>query len=138
MGLWMSLVGGAATLTSRWRLPALLPISGAIVALCGCAILTRGQIRYWKDTETLLRHTIAVTGANCLAWYDLGTCSEGAGHVEEAVNRYRKALESCPEFIRAHNSLADDCARQGQPGEALFPSRDQSQFHPVVPPLYIQ
>jgi tetratricopeptide (TPR) repeat protein len=136
IGLWIALVWGAATLNSRWRLTSFIPALAAVLALACCALLTRAQIRYWTDTETLLRHTIAVTDANCLAHYDLGAYFDSQGRVDEAITCYRKALDIYPDFIRAHNSLADDLLAGGKAGEALFHYREVCRLDPKFAPAH--
>jgi tetratricopeptide (TPR) repeat protein len=57
---------GALRLSTRTGLTA------AVLLLVLCAALTRAQLRFWLNTETLFTHAIAVTQDNWLAHYNLG------------------------------------------------------------------
>ena len=45
---------------------------GAAVLLAACALGAGAQLLYWQNTETLFRHTLAVTQNNYLACNNLG------------------------------------------------------------------
>src|SRR5258708_5423879 len=58
------LVGGAA---SR-----LIVGTCCIAAITACLILAREQLGYWKDSETLFRHALAVNPKDFVAFQNLG------------------------------------------------------------------
>src|SRR5262249_17571545 len=41
-------------------------------ALVTCAVLTRNQLSYWKNSEILFRHALEVTKDNIVAWDHVG------------------------------------------------------------------
>lgn len=76
-------------------------LSGWVIApvpLCGsaaillCVLLTRHQLGYWKDTESLFRQATAVTKGNSFALYNLGYSLMKKGRYDEAIYYYREAI----------------------------------------------
>ena len=72
LGVLILAIWGAYELTRRWRYRcmALSVAGGAAIVLC--LALTRQQIGYWRDSEALFRHALAVTENNYLAHNNLG------------------------------------------------------------------
>jgi hypothetical protein len=72
IGLFIALVWGLSDLATR------VGASHRALAACGLAVVTLlacvawKQTTYWKDTDTLFTHTLAVTGPNLVAEYSLG------------------------------------------------------------------
>ncbi|HYS53405.1 MAG TPA: hypothetical protein VER58_06540 [Thermoanaerobaculia bacterium] len=75
-----------------WAIPrrALIPLA-AIATIAFSAIALR-QVGYWKDSETLFTHTIAVTPPNALAEYSLGQTLE-LTKPAAAVEHLRRGIE---------------------------------------------
>ena len=73
MGILVLVVWGATDLTKRWRyqVPAATVATASATILC--IIVTRAQIGFWKNTETLFRHALQVTDGNYVAHNNLGT-----------------------------------------------------------------
>ena len=71
MGALLLFVWGIDDLTRRWRRRA--AVIAAVVALAAalCAIRTRAETAYWKDSATLYKRAIAVTTNNFIAHYCL-------------------------------------------------------------------
>ena len=66
------LVWGLQELSARRRYRAVALASLSLAALAACILLTRNEIGYWRDNESLFRHAIAVTENNDLAHFNLG------------------------------------------------------------------
>ena len=84
-----------------------------------CAGLTRRQISYWKDTETLFRHAIEVTKNNYLAHNNVGTALDKKGRPAEAIQEFHQALRDKPNYPEAYNNLGVALGEEGQLQEAL-------------------
>jgi tetratricopeptide (TPR) repeat protein len=86
--------------------------------LIGCLVQTRHQLQFWKNTETLSRHTIEVTGENPRAEYILGLGLERQGDIDGAMIHYRNAVTSQPRITEAFYALGRLFAQQGRWAEA--------------------
>jgi tetratricopeptide (TPR) repeat protein len=71
-----ALVGAAATIT--------------IVSLGVCAVV---QASYWRNSETLWNHTLAVTGENDVAHNNLGFLFLRRGELDKAISEFQAALD---------------------------------------------
>jgi len=89
-----------------WALPE-RPLGLAIGALACMAVaaLSYVQVGYWRNTETLFRHALAVTDGNYIAHYQLGVYYGDAGRRIEAIEQYQAALAIKPRNADAWNNL---------------------------------
>ncbi len=91
----------------RTRGPArLLPACAALALLVALGVRTREQVALWRDTETLFRHALAVTGPNAVGLAHLAGALEARGAVEEAIAHYEQACALAPADPVAANNLA--------------------------------
>jgi protein O-mannosyl-transferase len=102
---------------------------------CGVAIIlysamTRQQIGYWKDSETLLRHSLAVTGSGEVPLTFLGTALGQKGQPDEAIRQFQAALRLNPDFAPAHNELATTLGQKGQLDEAIRQFQEAIRIEP--------
>jgi tetratricopeptide (TPR) repeat protein len=93
-----------------WALPAVL--------LTASAVRTRDQVRHWRNSETLFRHAIEVTGRNHIAYNNLGAVLERQGNLTEAIACYQEALHIKPDLAEAHDNLGRVLVSQGRMEEA--------------------
>jgi tetratricopeptide (TPR) repeat protein len=119
LGIFVMLAWGIHDLSSRWRGKLLKPALAAALVIPLCIVLSRHQIGYWKDSETLFRRAIAVTKDNYLAYDNLGTALTAKGKLDEAVGEYQEALRIKPDFAEAHNNLGSCLAKKGELAEAI-------------------
>ena len=92
-------------------------ISASVI--CVCALLTRKQISYWKDSETLFAHTIGVTKENETAHCNLGSALATEGRLDEAIVQFKEALRLLPNYGEARSNLGAALAKNGQVDEGL-------------------
>lgn len=76
-------------------------------ALClAMAVATHNQLQYWKNTETLFVHALAVTDRNVIAHNSLGVYFlDSQGRLREAIDQFQKAIAIDPNSEVAHNDL---------------------------------
>jgi protein O-mannosyl-transferase len=107
--------------SEKWRpgiFPrALLTILTTMILIAGI-LLTRHQLQFWKDTETLSQHMVEVTGGNPRAEYILGLGLEHEGRINEAMIHYRNAITSQPRITAAFYAMGRLLAQQGNWTEA--------------------
>jgi protein O-mannosyl-transferase len=125
IGILLVLTWGACELTRQWRYQKGFLSITAVAAILICVPLTRKQIGYWKDSETLFLHATAVTENNCLAENNLGVALASKGRWDEAIKHYEKGLamdpelEIVPNHAETCNNLGLALIQKGQVEEAI-------------------
>ncbi len=111
IGFFLAIVWGIADL-----IPArVAAIAGAIVVAI-FAVTAHVQVSYWKNTETLFEHTLAVTGPNPVAEYVLGQSLQ-TEEPDRAIPHLRRAIELTEASLRATpNSPKPDLYAQSHVG----------------------
>ena len=99
--------------TRRW-----LWGTAATLAIATCAMLTFRQITFWRNSETLFEHAVAVTDNNYLAYNNLGFDLSNRGETERAMGYFQKSLEINSNYDEAHNNLGFALAALGRYKEA--------------------
>jgi tetratricopeptide (TPR) repeat protein len=119
VGVLIAVTWGISELTrNRPNRAAGLPAASAAVIIA-CGALSREQVRCWRNSETLFRHAIAATTNNHVAYLHLGDYLVAAGRSDEAVEIYRRSIQSKPSFMQAHNNLGAALIFLGRPVEAI-------------------
>lgn len=116
-GLLVAVVWALADLAGGKRQAVVMALAG--VPLAAFAASSALQTRHWRDSASLFRHTVAVTGANPVAHNNLGQALEKTGGFEEAIRHYQEALRLNPRYPEAHNNLGAARFRQKQYEQAL-------------------
>ena len=119
IGILILLVWALADFSRHTTMPrAVLPAFSVAAILCS-AILTREQLGFWRNSETLFRHALQVTSNNYVAHDSLGDVLADKGLVEPAEQHYREALRLSPSYGAAHNNLGLLLMHQGKLDEAI-------------------
>jgi tetratricopeptide (TPR) repeat protein len=98
----------------RGMLPALMI---AFVTLSGIAAWR--QARYWKNSEMLFSHALAVTINNAVMHSKLALCYMDQTQFEKAIGQYKEAIRIDPASFESHNNLANIYNAQDQLAEAI-------------------
>jgi protein O-mannosyl-transferase len=130
LGLMILVVWGAYALIHRWRYNGVVlsVVGSAMVAVC--MVVTHQQLRYWRDSEALFRHALAVTENNYLAHNNLGTALDEKGQTDEAINQYQEALRLKPDFVIAHYNLGTTLVEIGQTDGAISQYQEVLRLNP--------
>ena len=119
LGPLVAAVWGLGDLVSRSparrRMLAFLGVS-AIVAL---AAVTRVQVGYWSNSESLFAHAAEAVPGNYWAHYNVGVEMDRRGVRGAAKSEYERAIEIKPDFSDAHYNLAILLAAEGGKAEAI-------------------
>jgi len=105
-GVFIMVVWGVADATAGWtrRAYVLGPVAGVILA--GCTALTWRQLGFWKNSETLFRHALAVTENNITAHCCLAdVLALSPGSMAEALVECQEAVRIAPNSTGVHNAL---------------------------------
>src|SRR5207245_1422138 len=92
--------------------------SAAIVI--ALAMTARAQVSYWRDSETLWTHTMAVTKDNYFAHASLADLLMRRGRVNEAIAHSEEALRIRPGDTDAQNNLGLALLQTGDAKRAVM------------------
>jgi tetratricopeptide (TPR) repeat protein len=118
LGLYLALASGFAVAWRRW--PEARPFLAGGLGCAGILLAAAGrrQVRIWRDSESLFRHTLSLSPKNSLAHNNLGLALVDRGRTEEARWHYLAALEARPGYVQASNNLGILEVSAGRPAEA--------------------
>jgi tetratricopeptide (TPR) repeat protein len=106
------------------------------LALAACILLTERQLTYWRNTETIFRHTIDVTKNNGAAHLSLAVAYKRDGRYTDALAEYQETLRLSPRFPMLHLRIGETYDKLGQPDKALTEFQMDLQKQPQSPELH--
>jgi len=110
--------------SNRWL------IAGAALVLAGCLLDTELQLRWWRNSETLFTHALAVTPDNATARLNLGEAYQEEKDSAKAMDNYQRALKLDPASAEVYNNIGRLLNDGGKPAEALDYCRTAVEFAP--------
>jgi Flp pilus assembly protein TadD len=120
LGVLILAIWGAYELARHWH-SLVIPFSaGGAAGIVLCLGLTRHQLGYWQDSESLFRHATEVTENNYIAHNNLGVALNAKGRIDEAIRHFQEALRVEPDFAEAHGNLGAAFAKKGRIDEAIL------------------
>ncbi len=118
LGLYMMFVCTVARLRrSVFRVPIRSLLMA--VAIFALIVATNRQVRFWRDSETLFRHTLQAAGDSPLVLNNLGVLLKSQRRYSEATEVFRRAMESNPADAYPVQNLASCLIETGRPADAL-------------------
>ncbi|HET6325142.1 MAG TPA: tetratricopeptide repeat protein, partial [Planctomycetaceae bacterium] len=107
LGLYLALAWLVPAIVSsffagRRALPAL---AGGLVAVYAATAFV--QVGYWRDSMTLITHSLEVTGENAFGQTMLGDALFDQSRIDEALAQYQRAIELEPRDPISHAHLGD-------------------------------
>ena len=130
IGLFIIIAWGLHELSQRWRYKELcfviilLAISGTLM------VVSRQQVRYWKNGVTLFKHAINVTENNSYAQNILGHGLLMEGKIIDAIKHLKRSSEANPRYSKVHNNLGVALAQQGDTEGAINCFQNALQINP--------
>jgi len=119
LGLLVLVVWGAFELGGSRRYHAAASVATGSAAIMLCLLLTRHQLGYWQNSETLFRHTLGVTRNNELAQNNLGNALLNRGQFDEAISHFQEAIRIKPSAAEIHGNLGVAFLNHGQTDGAI-------------------
>jgi tetratricopeptide (TPR) repeat protein len=119
VGLFAAVVFGLHGGCGRWPGARNLLGWGLLPPLVACLLVTERQLSYWRDSETLFRHALAVTKNNYAAHEILAVILELQGRYAEALTEYREVVRIDPAHYQMHLYIGEMLEKTGHPAEAL-------------------
>jgi tetratricopeptide (TPR) repeat protein len=145
IGLYIAGTWAFADLTASWRSRRVLLGAAALLVVAALSCSAWIQTSYWRDSETLFRHALAVTANNDVAENNLGIVFLRQGKVDQAISLLQAAVDLRPDNSPAHENLAKALLQKGQVADALVHYRkllklqpDNIEVHNIVGTALIQ
>ncbi len=145
IGLYIAATWAVTDLTALYRHQRATLSTAAIVVIAALSSCAWVQTSYWRDSETLFRHALAVTTNNDVAENNLGIVFLGKGKLDEAISLLQSAVDLRPDNSPAHENLAKALLQKGQVADALVHYRklldlqpDNMEVHNIVGTVLVQ
>ena len=145
IGLYIAVTWALTDLTISWRHRRTILSAAALLTI---GLLSWGawvQTSYWRDSETLFKHALAVTTNNDVAENNLGIVFLQKGQLDEAISLLKSAVDLRPDNSPAHENLAKALLQKGQVADALVHYRkllelqpDNMEVHNIVGTVLVQ
>jgi tetratricopeptide (TPR) repeat protein len=119
IGLYIAGTWAVTDLTRSWRFQRIVLSAAALVVVAVLTWRAWLQTSYWRDSETLFTHALAVTSNNDVALNNLGIIFLDKGQLDDAISKLQAAIDLRPENAPAHDNLAKALLRKGQVTEAM-------------------
>lgn len=107
--------------------------AAAIVWIVLLSVAAWVQAGFWRDSVSLFSHSAAVTKDNALAYNNWGFALSREGRLDEAIQKYKKALQISPKWAEARSNLADALSDKGDISEAIDQYRQAIILRPTWP-----
>jgi len=145
IGLYIVATWAVADFTALWRHQRTILSAAAILTIAVLSWRAWIQTSYWRDSETLFTHALAVTSNNDVAENNLGIVFLRNGKLDDAISLLQAAVDLRPDNSPAHENLAKALLQKGQVADALVHYRkllelqpDNIEVHNIVGTVLIQ
>jgi tetratricopeptide (TPR) repeat protein len=145
IGLYIAVAWALTDLTTLWRHQRAILSAAALLTIVVLSWRASVQTWYWRDSETLFKHALAVTKDNDVAENNLGIVYLRQGKLDEAISLLQAAVDLRPDNSPAHENLAKALLQKGQVADALIHYRkllelqpDNIEVHNIVGTVLIQ
>lgn len=130
IGIGIAVTWLAAEIVAKWRVNQ-IAIGGMMAVVVGALMVCAWkQTSYWRNSETLWTHALAVTGDNRLAYANLGHELYTQSRLDEAIALYHRALQAEPDSAVFHNNLANALREGGNLNQAMLEYEKAVQSNP--------
>ena len=147
IGLFLLAVWLAADAIGVRRSRSQFAVATALAIAIVAALAWRAfiQTSYWRNSETLWTHALAVTPDNDVAHNNLGYLCAGRGELDKAISHFESAARIRSGKRDAHYdlgsafvqmNLADDLARKGRSDEAMVHYEEAIRLQPNYADAY--
>jgi protein O-mannosyl-transferase len=136
VGLLVMLIWGATEILEKLRAKRLaIPLAAA--ACLASAVLSWVQVGYWRNSETLFRHALAVTNDNSVANHNLGSYLMASGRLSEAFPYLETAVRIDPDSAPARTDLGTALGKMGRLPDAIAQLQIAVSLWPDAPKPHI-
>ena len=129
IGIFIAVAFGLRELAEQFQIPKIIARRRGSCDSRRVLVLTENQLRYWRDSETLFPHALAVTKDNDVAHLNLGVALEEQRRTGRSAGRISRSPErSHPELYQTHNNIGNLLDNMGKPEAALAEYRKAVQL----------
>jgi len=137
IGLFMAIAWGLNDFVQWLPQARKMVILAGMAALAGCLLVTRVQLGYWQNSQTVFLHTVNVTTDNYAACNFLGNVFEKTGRKDKALFLYAESVRIQPDFPMGQFNLGMLLLENGRREEAsnhlaiaaqLMPHHPEAQY----------
>ena len=114
IGLYIAVTWAVTDFTRSWRFQRMALGVAALIVVGALSWRCCLQTSYWRDSETLFTHALAVTRNNDVAMNNLGIIFLEKGQLDDAISNLQAAIDVRPENAPAHDNLAKALLQKGQ------------------------
>jgi tetratricopeptide (TPR) repeat protein len=130
IGLYIAITWAVTDFTRSWRFQRMALSVGALIVVGALSWRCWLQTSYWRDSETLFTHALAVTSNNDVALNNLGIIFLEKGQLDDAISKLQAAIDLRPENGPAHDNLAKAFLKKGRVAEAMVHYRKLLEIDP--------
>jgi protein O-mannosyl-transferase len=130
IGLYLIVTWAIADLAAAWRYSRYLLAVASAIVIGALAWTAWVQDTYWRDSETLWTHTLAVTSRNDTAHENLAELFLECGQLDEAISHSQEALKIRPPNADAHDTLGLALLRKERVNDAVAHWEESLKLRP--------
>ena len=130
IGLYIAITWAVTDFTRSWRFQRMALGVAALIVVGALSWRCWLQTSYWRDSETLFTHALAVTSNNDVALNNLGIIFLEKGQLDDAISKLQAAIDLRPENGPAHDNLAKAFLKKGRVAEAMVHYRKLLEIEP--------
>ena len=130
IGLYIAVTWAVTDFTRTWRFQRMALGLATLIVVTALSWRCWLQASYWRDSETLFTHALAVTRNNDVAMNNLGIIFLEKGQLDDAISNLQAAIDVRPENAPAHDNLAKALLQKGQVAEAMVHYRKFLEIQP--------
>ncbi|MBN2019416.1 MAG: tetratricopeptide repeat protein [Sedimentisphaerales bacterium] len=136
IGIFIIIAWGAEEIFTKKRYPKWMLASVAAAALIAIVLITKIQTGYWRNTDTLYKHTLAATKNNYIILNSYGQYLCQQGKYKEGIPYFWEALSIKPNYIPASDNICVAFLGQNKLDEAISCFTEFLQKEKHWPELY--
>jgi protein O-mannosyl-transferase len=119
IGLLLIVAWGVPEALAKWRYKEIWLAAAVFTVIAISGVIAWKQTGYWKNSLSMLEHTIRVTSKNYIALDTLGVVLLRHGRTDEAINYHLQAQKIYPNNPYSHFSLGVSYFVQGKIRESI-------------------
>lgn len=130
IGIFIAIVWTVGNWLERRPSFKIVTVTGCTFTLATFGLLTRQQTAHWRNSESLFKHSAAVTKDNFIALGNIGGALFEAKRLDEAMEYYQRSYQANPRYPESINSIGAVLAAKGREAEAIEWFRKTLELQP--------